>query len=168
MLAPPAAPSAMRPISLAAVLLVTLPACVAGSAIREGAEPFVEGAFESHRGLQRYLLASGVEIASVYGLVHTNRLGVVRAGGFDFSSGGRCQVFTYETANDALQLGPKNSGEVYVRTMPSGGFGTARQAYRPTIQFGNSVAACNGEDARVRSAFLGLRDYADAQASGDE
>ena len=156
----------MRAAVLLAALVV-LPACVAGGAIREEAEPYVDGAFESHRGLERYLRASGVEIASVYGLVHTNRLGVVRAGGFDFSSGGRCSVYTYATPDEATQLGPKNSGEVYVRTMPDGGFGTARQTYRPTIQFGRSVAACNGEDARVRTALLGLRDYDDAQASGD-
>jgi hypothetical protein len=157
----------MRPALLLAALLV-LPACVAGGAIREEAEPFVEDAFETRSGLRAYLDASDTEVVSEYGLPHTYQPGVLRAFGFDFAMGGGCVVFTYSTANEALQLGPQNVGEYYVRSLPDGSAATLRQRFRPPIPFGRNVALCRGEDARVRNAFLGLRDYGEANDLGTE
>ena len=147
-------------------LLATLPACVAGGSIREEAEPYVDDAFASRYALRQYLQASGAQVTSAFNLDHLQLNDVQQAYGYEFANGGECVVFVYTTANEAVQLGPKNAGDYYVRTMPNGGFGTIRRSFRPTIPFGPSVAVCRGEDARVRNALLGLRDYGEENGIG--
>ena len=151
---------------LALAFALTLAACSsAPPTITQEAEPFVAGAYEGGDGLVEYLTASGVMVLDTEEIERVSLLRRIRAEKglmFDLSGGGRCAVYTYASANEAVQFGPQRSQP---QLIPEEGVfepsDVRRLSYQRPVQFGPSVAVCRGADARVRNAFLALRGAAE-------
>lgn len=155
------------PSSLLA-LACALAGCSSSASMVPEAEPLAPAAVESADGLAEYLEASGLDLLFVETRPDLIRPRVTQSTLIEFALGGACEVLTYETTEDAEEIGPRSGGgETYTRRTRSimgGDFVSVRSRYKPTYRFGPLVAACSGEDPLVDRALRSLEQFAESDA----
>lgn len=154
---------------LSATFACVIAGCASsGPSMVPEAEPLAPEAVKNADGLAEYLEASGIELLLVESRPDLVRPRVTRSTLLEFALGGGCEVLTYETAEDAEQIGPRSGGGgTYTRRTPglaTGDFTTVRSRYKPTYRFGPLVVACSGEDPLVDRALRSLEQFAESDA----
>lgn len=158
-----------RLLSLLAVC--ALAGCASSVSMVPEAEPYAPRTVEDVDGLVEYLEASGIEVVRAVSRQDFVRPRVVRSAYLDFGNKGSCTVLTYESAEDAEQIGPRSVQEGardirrplpsaptsldLLRVQPRSG---RRGGYNPTHRFGPLVASCWG--TAPRRALQSLEEYA--------